>query len=236
MASLGLSNLRALIKAIRACKTYAEERALIQKESAAIRTSFKDEDPLLRHNNISKLLYIHMLGYPAHFGQIECLKLVATPRFTDKRLGYLGVMLLLDENTEVLTLVTNGLKNDMNHSNMYVVGLALATFGNIASEEMARDLSNEVERLMGSSNTYVRRKAAICATRIVRKVPDLLDSFSGRAKQLLTDKNHGVLLCAVTLSLEVCKHEEAKVMFSDVSTTPHWHMARYIKCSRSVTR
>lgn len=46
----------------------------------------------------------------------------------------------------------------MNHSNMYIVGLALCTFGNIASEEMSRDLCNEVEKLMGSSNTYIRRK------------------------------------------------------------------------------
>lgn len=110
LASAGLYNLKSLIKAIRSTKTLADERSLIQKESAAIRTSFKDDDPFSRHNNIAKLLYIHMLGYPAHFGQIECLKLVATPRFTDKRLGYLGIMLLLDENTEVLTLVTNGLK------------------------------------------------------------------------------------------------------------------------------
>ncbi|KAE8228888.1 hypothetical protein CF326_g6161 [Tilletia indica] len=209
LAQAGLYNLKALIKAIRSCRTLADERSLIQKESAAIRTSFKDEDPFGRHNNIAKLLYIHMLGYPAHFGQVECLKLVATPRFTDKRLGYLGIMLLLDENTEVLTLVTNGLKNDMNHSNMYVVGLALCTFANIASEEMSRDLCNEIEKLMGSTNTYIRRKAALCAIRIVRKVPDLLDHFADRTKQLLQDKNHGVLLCGVTLAIELCRMDEA---------------------------
>ena len=94
----------------RTCKTLADERAVIVKESAAIRTSFKEEDSYMRHHNIAKLLYIHMLGYPAHFGQIECLKLVASPRFADKKLGYLGIMMLLDENTEVLTLVTNSLK------------------------------------------------------------------------------------------------------------------------------
>lgn len=83
---------------------------VINKESAAIRTSFKDEDVYARHANIEKLLYIYMLGYPAHFGQIECLKLVASPRFADKKLGYLGIMLLLDENQELLTMVTNSLK------------------------------------------------------------------------------------------------------------------------------
>lgn len=46
----------------------------------------------------------------------------------------------------------------MNHANMYVVGLALCTFANIASEEMSRDLANEIEKLLGSSNTYIRKK------------------------------------------------------------------------------
>jgi len=154
----------------------ADERALIQQESAAIRASFREEDVYARYNNIAKLLYIHMLGSPAHFGQIECLKLVASPRFADKRLGYLGIMLLLDESQEVLTLVTNSLKkyayrmifpdrlslthccSDLNHSNMYIVGLGLCTFADIASEEMSRDLANEIEKLLGSSNTYIRKK------------------------------------------------------------------------------
>ncbi|VDB94206.1 unnamed protein product [Peniophora sp. CBMAI 1063] len=202
-------NLKALIKGIRACKTVADERALIQQESAAIRASFREEDSYARHNNVAKLLYIHMLGSPAHFGQIECLKLVAQPKFSDKRLGYLGIMLLLDESQEVLTLVTNSLKNDMNHANMYAVGLALCTFANIASEEMARDLVNEIEKLLGSSNTYIRKKAALCALRVIKKVPELADHFVAKAKNLLTDRNHGVLLTAITLVIDMVQADPA---------------------------
>ncbi|KAI9179090.1 clathrin associated protein complex large subunit [Blastocladiella emersonii ATCC 22665] len=197
--------LKDFIKQIRACKTAADERAVVAKESATIRTMFKEENPDSRHANVAKLLYIHMLGYPAHFGQMECVKLVASPRFADKRLGYLGIMLLLDENQETLTLVTNSLKNDMNHPNMYVVGLALCTMGNISSVEMARDLCPEIEKLLGSSNSYIRKKAALAAVRIIRKVPDLAENFEAKCRSMLGERNHGALLTGLTLIHEMGK-------------------------------
>ncbi|KAJ5130846.1 Armadillo-like helical [Penicillium bovifimosum] len=205
-----MSSLKQFIRNVRSAKTIADERAVIQKESAAIRASFREEshDSGIRRNNVAKLLYLFTLGERTHFGQIECLKLLASHRFADKRLGYLGTMLLLDENQEVLTLVTNSLKNDLNHSNQYIVGLALCALGNIASVEMSRDLFPEVETLMSTANPYIRRKAAICAMRICRKVPDLHEHFLEKAKNLLSDRNHGVLLCGLTLAIDLCEAEE----------------------------
>ena len=69
---------------MRACKTAAEERSVIAKESAALRQAFRDQDTLYRHRNVAKLMFIHMLGYPTHFGQMETLKLIAANGFPEK--------------------------------------------------------------------------------------------------------------------------------------------------------
>uniref|UniRef100_A0A4W3IV66 AP-1 complex subunit gamma n=1 Tax=Callorhinchus milii TaxID=7868 RepID=A0A4W3IV66_CALMI len=179
-----------LIRTIRAARTQAEERDVIQKECALIRSSFREEDNTYRCRNVAKLIYMHMLGYPAHFGQLECLKLIASQRFTDKRIGYLGAMLLLDERQDVHLLMTNCLKNDLSHSTQFVQGLALCTLGCMGSSDMCRDLAGEVEKLLKNSNSYIRKKAALAAVHVIRKVPELLEMFLPATKNLLNDKNH----------------------------------------------
>nr|GMD26294.1 AP-1 complex subunit gamma-2-like isoform X2 [Ipomoea batatas] len=208
-----------MIRSIRACKTAAEERAVVRKECAAIRAAISENDHDYRHRNLAKLMFIHMLGYPTHFGQMECLKLIASPGFPEKRIGYLGLMLLLDERQEVLMLVTNSIKQypaynyfgpniyllDLNHGNQYIVGLALCALGNICSAEMARDLAPEVERLLQFRDPNIRKKAALCSIRIIKKVPDLAENFINAAVSLLKEKHHGVLITGIQLCTDLCK-------------------------------
>ncbi|XP_039110653.1 AP-1 complex subunit gamma-like 2 isoform X1 [Hyaena hyaena] len=201
--------LQDLIEEIRGAKTQAQEREVIQKECAHIRASFRDGDPLNRHRQLAKLLYVHMLGYPAHFGQMECLKLIASPRFTDKRVGYLGAMLLLDERQDAHLLITNSIKNDLSQGIQAVQGLALCTLSTMGSAEMCRDLATEVEKLLLQPSSYVRKKAVLTAVHMIRKVPELSNIFLPPCAQLLHERHHGILLGTVTLITELCERSPA---------------------------
>ncbi|KAJ1511735.1 clathrin associated protein complex large subunit [Coelomomyces lativittatus] len=88
---------------------------------------------------------------------------------------------------------------------MYVVGLALCTLGNIASVEMAMDLCPEIEKLLCSSNAYLRKKAALCAVRILRKVPHFIENFLPRCRTMLGERNHGAMLTGLTLTHAICQ-------------------------------
>ena len=56
----------------------AQERALVAREAAALRSAFKEQDNAYRHRNVAKLMFMHMLGYPTHFGQVRGRRGAAT--------------------------------------------------------------------------------------------------------------------------------------------------------------
>jgi AP-1 complex subunit gamma-1 len=186
---------------------------------------------------------------------MECLKLIASPHFYEKRIGYLGLSLLLTEHEEVLTLVTNSIKLDLQNPSPFVVGLALSAVGNLATEDIARDLAMDVDKVriknethrclfwpyqaaymlgrwrekfksmtmssalglvsapwlqhLRSSNSYLRKKAALTTVRIFKRVPELVEEFSERITSLLKDRSHGVLITGVQLMIEVIRLDEA---------------------------
>ena len=70
---------------------------------------------------------------------------------------------------------------------------------------MAKDLAIDIERLMLSTNVYLRKKAILCAFKLIRKVPDLIELFIPPTIPLLNNKNHSVLIGAITLITDMCE-------------------------------
>uniref|UniRef100_A0A6I8NUL8 Adaptor related protein complex 1 subunit gamma 2 n=1 Tax=Ornithorhynchus anatinus TaxID=9258 RepID=A0A6I8NUL8_ORNAN len=169
----------------------AREREVIQKECAHIRAASRDGDTPRRHYQLAELLYVHRLGYPAHFGQMECLKPIASPRFTDKRVGYLGAVLLLDERRDAHLLIANSIKKDLCQGSPPVQGLAPCTLSAVGSAETCRDPAPEVERPLLRPAPYVRKKAVLAAVHVVRKAPELSEVFLPPCAQLLHERHHG---------------------------------------------
>ncbi|KAJ8901194.1 hypothetical protein NDN08_007043 [Rhodosorus marinus] len=199
-------SLKDVVRGYRNCKTASEERDFVKKESAHIRDLFREEDTTFRRQNVLKLLFFHMNGYPTEWGQLECLKLCASARFKDKRVGYLGLMILLDENQQILMMMTNCLKLDMNHNDTKIAALALTAMGNISTPEMIRDLLPEVLKLMQNGTPHLRKKAALIGARAVRKLPELSADLIQPIRRLLSARHGSVLLTSTTLLIEICKY------------------------------
>lgn len=193
------TKLRDLIRNVRACKTAAEERALVQREKAAIRESFVANENEYRPRNVAKLLFVSMLGHDTDFGQLECLKLITANSFTEKRIGYLGLTQLFNEKSEILMMATNRIRIDLNNQSNYVVSLALMALSEICTAEMCRELASEVLKLLATGTSYIKKKAALASTRIVKKVPEKLDDFVEKVEVLMEDRHHGVLIATLQL-------------------------------------
>lgn len=69
---------------------------------------------------------------------------------------------------------------------------------------MSRDLAVDVEKIIKNSNPYLKKKAVLCAIRIIRKVPELMEIYIPSVRNLLNEKNHGILMGAIGLITEMC--------------------------------
>lgn len=95
----------------------------------------------------------------------------------------------------------------MNDNNQFVQALALTAIGNIASADICRDLSVEVEKLLIGSPSFIRKKAAQCAVRIVTKCPDLIENYIEKIDIILENeqhqRSHSAMLGIITLILAI---------------------------------
>ena len=218
--------LREFIKRIRACKTLEEERSLCNKESAEIRNLKKETAQKLAVRSMTKCMAMSLLGYQTEFIHMTCISLLASQNFTQKRLAYLGICMLLDEKSDILLLSSNIIKKDLTSNNKYIVAAALTTIGEIGTPDMCRDTCPEIIKCLNSTNPYIKKKAALALSKVVRSCPELVETVEQNLGTIFEDKNHGVLLSGLALVQQVFKAEPKTIKKYKKYLSP---MIKYLK-------
>ena len=61
----------------------------------------------------------------------------------------------------------------------------------ICTTEMCRELVADVLKVLANGTSFVKKKAALAATRIVKKLPDTIPDFVEKVDILMEDRHHG---------------------------------------------
>ena len=197
--------IRQLIKKVRACRTAEEERSVINKESAEIRNLSKDPNDPNKARNLCKAIYMQMMGYQTSFMQMTCINLLASTDFTEKRIAYSALPLVIDSTSQVLLLATSTIKKDLqNKENPEIQALALNAIGDVCTPDMCREISMEVSNIIqNAQDSNVKKRAACAGVVIIKNCPEMMESYIDKIPLLLEDRTHSVCLSGIYLVLEM---------------------------------
>ena len=148
-------------------------------------------------------MFINLLGYESDFGQMECLNLISRSSFVEKRIGYLGITQLFHEKSDILMMATHRMRQDIESNSQYVQATALQAFAQIATSDMCEAIGPDILKLISKGHDYISKKACLAGLRVVRKCPDIIDQFVQKLEKIFEVKNHGLLLSALALCIEV---------------------------------
>ncbi|KAG7932813.1 hypothetical protein KL934_003468 [Ogataea polymorpha] len=201
-----------LIKGIRANNQDPEKLAtFFDKSIQECRAELKTNDLELKSMAILKLAYLEMYGYDMSWCSFHVLEVISSPKFQHKRIGYLAAMQLFQRqnNDDVLMLMTNLLKKDINSGNSVDTGLAISGIASIVTPELAQDICDDMVRMLSHSKPFIRKKAVLAMYKIFLKYPDALRLHFDKLIEKLDDEDGSVVSATVNVICELA-HNNAK--------------------------
>ncbi|XP_059481264.1 AP-2 complex subunit alpha isoform X2 [Neocloeon triangulifer] len=201
----GMRGLAVFISDIRNCKSKEAEIKRINKELANIRSKFKGDktlDGYQKKKYVCKLLFIFLLGHDIDFGHMEAVNLLSSNKYSEKQIGYLFISVLVNTRSDLINLINQSIKNDLQSRNPIHVNLALQCIANIGSKEMAEVFGHDIPKLLVSGDTMdvVKQSAALCLLRLFRTSPEIIPGgeWTSRIIHLLNDQHMGVVTAATS--------------------------------------
>ena len=151
-----------------------------------------------------KLVYLEMFGHDMSWASFNVLEVMSSPKYLQKRVGYLAAVQSFRPDTEVLMLAENLLKKDLNSPDKITMALPLVTIPHIINPSMANSLLTDLLPRLSHSNATVRKKTIVTLYRLALVYPETLRPAWPKIKDRLLDENEDPSVTAAIVNV-VCE-------------------------------
>ncbi|KAI7587036.1 Adaptor protein complex AP-3 delta subunit, partial [Hortaea werneckii] len=130
-----------------------------------------------------------MFGHDMSWASFNVLEVMSSPKYIQKRVGYLAAVQSFRPDTEVLMLAENLLKKDLNSSDKSTIALPLSTIPHVINTSMANSLLTDLIPRLSHSSPAIRKKTIVTLYRLALVYPETLRPAWPKIKERLLDEN-----------------------------------------------
>ncbi|KAK1783422.1 adaptin N terminal region-domain-containing protein [Copromyces sp. CBS 386.78] len=191
-----------LIRGLRNHK--GNEKEYIQNCLKECRSEIKGQDMDVKATALLKIIYLEMNGHDMSWASFHVLEVMSSPKYHQKRVGYLGAVQSFKTDTEVLMLATNLLKKDLSASSPIVISLPVAALPHIITPSLALSVLADLLPRLSHSHSAIRKKTIVTLYRLALVYPETLRAAWPKIKERLMDKNEDPSVTAAIVNV-VCE-------------------------------
>ncbi|KOS17500.1 AP-3 complex subunit delta [Escovopsis weberi] len=191
-----------LIRGLRHHK--GNEKEYIQKSLKECRAEVRSQDMDVKATALLKLIYLEMVGHDMSWASFHVLEVMSSPKYHQKRVGYLGAVQSFRQDTEVLMLATNLLKKDLAAATPTVMSLPIATLPHIITPSLALSTLSDLLPRLNHSHSNIRKKSLVTLYRLALVYPETLRAAWPKIKDRLMDPNEDPSVTAAIVNV-VCE-------------------------------
>ncbi|ODQ67529.1 Adaptor protein complex AP-3 delta subunit [Nadsonia fulvescens var. elongata DSM 6958] len=194
-----------LIRGIRAAKDPESKSKVLLEAIGDCHNEVRSQDMEVKSMAVLKLAYLEMYGYDMSWANFHVLEVMSSPKFQQKRIGYLAAIQSYRDNTDILMMTTNQLKKDLSSSNSVEVSVALSGVATIVTPSLAQDITPDIVKMLNHSKPYIRKKAVLAMYKIFLQFPEALRTSFSRLRDKLQDEDMSVVSATVNVVCELAK-------------------------------
>ncbi|KAF5000579.1 hypothetical protein FDECE_11188 [Fusarium decemcellulare] len=188
-----------LIRGLRNHK--GNEKEYIQKSLKECRAEVRSQDMDLKATALLKLIYLEMVGHDMSWASFHVLEVMSSPKYHQKRVGYLGAVQSFRPDTEVLMLATNLLKKDLGSTTPTVISLPIATLPHVITPSLALSTLQDLLPRLSHSHSNIRKKTLVTLYRLALVYPEALRAAWPKIKERLMDPDEDPSVTAAIVNV-----------------------------------